>query len=199
MTGPDDTPQDFPDVGLSKGRALTAFIALCVVFCIIAAWLLPFRGDGLKEHAASLVLAVFLLALSYVDLRSGLLPDLMTLPLIALGLAYATVSHLSVWLAIAGAVVGYGTVAILAAYWRRARGREGIGLGDAKLLAAGGAWLGITALPFVLLIASTAGILVALSVAGMSRKALNQTALPFGPCLAIGIWIVWCARMWLPI
>ena len=94
--------------------------------------------------------------------------------------------------ALVGAALGYGLIAGLAAYWRKTRGYEGIGLGDAKLLAAGGAWVGVMGLPVILLIASILGLLAGVIVSSAPQSRQARLALPFGPCLRIGIWIVWC-------
>ena len=75
--------------------------------------------------------------------------------------------------------------------YSRLRGRDGLGLGDAKLFAASGAWLGLEGLPAVLLVACGAAI-VALLVDGLAIAGLSATTrIPFGPFLAFGTWIVW--------
>jgi leader peptidase (prepilin peptidase)/N-methyltransferase len=75
--------------------------------------------------------------------------------------------------------------------YRYARGRDGIGLGDAKLLAAAGAWVGVEALPTVLLIASLSGSVFAsiLKLRGMTLT--SETRVAFGPFLALSFWLVW--------
>ncbi len=70
------------------------------------------------------------------------------------------------------------------------RGREGLGRGDAKLLAAGGAWLGWEALPWVVLLAAVLGLALALLQRARGMALTRETALPFGPSLALAIWIV---------
>jgi leader peptidase (prepilin peptidase)/N-methyltransferase len=88
-----------------------------------------------------------------------------------------------------GAAAGYASLALFGAFYFRLRGRDGLGLGDAKLFAAGGAWLGWEALPLVLAVAAVAGLAFALAVA---RRPGAQIA--FGPCLALGIWVGWLVR-----
>ena len=68
----------------------------------------------------------------------------------------------------------------------------GLRVGDAKLLAAGGAWVGAYGLPIVLLIASGAGLIVALIAAQRSRASHESAASVVGPCRALGVWVVWC-------
>ena len=130
-----------------------------------------------------------LLALAVLDARHFWLPDALTLPLAFLGLtlgAYVTgVSMTDRWI---GAAIGYGVLMALALGYRAMRGRDGLGLGDAKLLGAIGAWAGWHALPLVLLVASTGGLLWALVMAIGGRAVGHETRLPLGTflCLAVG-------------
>jgi leader peptidase (prepilin peptidase)/N-methyltransferase len=127
----------------------------------------------------------WLLLLAVIDLRSRTLPDALTLPLIAAGLAEAAlVPGETPADRLIGAALGYAAFAGLAALYRRLRGREGLGLGDAKLLAAGGAWLGWAALPMIVLLAATA----ALAAAFISGRTRAGSLIAFGPWLAAAIW-----------
>ncbi|MFN3214692.1 MAG: prepilin peptidase [Henriciella sp.] len=184
-------PDPFPNVGMPAKPALMILIMLAVCYAGLFALLGVRLHDTLLQLIASAVLASGLLTLSYIDLRSGLLLDVLTLPLMALGIGYSA-SQGDWFLSLAGAVVGYAMIAGLAAYWRASRGYEGIGLGDAKLLAACGAWIGVAGLPILLLIASSLGILAALIVSKKTHSAGERLAIPFGPFLAIGGWAGWC-------
>lgn len=138
----------------------------------------------------AILLGWALLALALIDRRHFLLPDALTLPLIAAGLAIAAWTGGTAALAAAamGAMLGYGLLAGTALAYRRLRGREGLGLGDAKLLAAAGAWVGWTGLGAVLLAASAA----ALAIAALGwRRGMARAATPiaFGPYLAAATWI----------
>jgi leader peptidase (prepilin peptidase)/N-methyltransferase len=130
-----------------------------------------------------------LLALAWIDIRTGLLPDRLTLPLIAAGFAQAWFLRADMAASAIGAAAGYGCVWLLEIAYRRLRGREGIGLGDAKLLAAAGAWLGWEALPVTVLGASV--LALAAVTAGMARgRAVDRnTEIPFGPFLALAMWV----------
>jgi leader peptidase (prepilin peptidase)/N-methyltransferase len=140
------------------------------------------------------VLGWWLLTLAWIDAQTYLLPDVLTLPLVLAGLAEA-------WWLERGTIFDRADAAALAAtclyalafVYRRLRGRDGLGEGDAKLLAAGGAWVGLAALPWVMI----GGASLALGYAGYLRLrgvALSGTTkIPFGPFLAAGIWIVWLA------
>ena len=144
--------------------------------------------DGLLWAGCALGWA--LLALGWIDAVCLRLPDMLTLPLILGGLAEAAwLEPEAVTDRAAGAAAGYISFRVLAWAYRRLRGREGLGQGDAKLLAAAGAWVGVAALPLVLLAASLAGLAWALR----RGEPDFQARLPFGPFLAVGIWLVWLA------
>lgn len=131
-----------------------------------------------------------LLLLGAIDRRTGLLPDMLTLPLALAGLLAALFEPGGPpWPDRAiGAAVGYLLLAGLAFAYRQLRGRDGLGLGDAKLLAAGGAWLGWQALPWVVLVGAGAALVATLASA---RGQLSRhTAIAFGPWLALGIWVM---------
>ena len=157
-----------------------------------------FRETVLANPFGAVVLAATLILLSAIDAATHRLPDVLTLPLIGAGLIWSGGMGWSVlFLSALGAVIGYAIIAGLNGYWRWRRGVEGIGLGDAKLLAAGGAWCGVMGLPFILLISSAAGLLVSaftLKAIGKETKSIRTTRIPFGPFLALGIWFVWAWR-----
>ncbi len=139
----------------------------------------------------SILLGWWLLALSAIDFREYLLPDSMTYPLIAIGLTLSLIrdpqsmpDHLI------GAVVGYLIFYGIAWAYRRLRGRDGLGMGDAKLFAAAGAWLTWEGLSPVLMVASLGGLAYALLMRSPQKLGATQ-AIAFGPFLALGFWIVW--------
>ena len=141
---------------------------------------------------ASLALGWTLLALSLIDLRSYRLPDGGTLPLILAGLALSAIGQTGpLWLHLLGAAVGYAALAGIGAVYERLRGEPGLGLGDAKLLAAAGAWLGLQALPSVMLIACLSALAMAAVLARLRGELGWRSAIPFGPALAVGFWITW--------
>lgn len=191
---PEPPPDTFPDVRVHPQIALVLIAGLAVVYGLAFITLgAAQKGEGAALFA-SFVLGGCLLVLSYIDLRTGLLPDLITLPLIVAGVGYAALTNDGWELALAGAFVGYGLIVGLGYIWRYARGYDGIGLGDAKLLAAGGAWAGLTVLPVILLIASAIGLLGAVFVAKKAQNAEQRVAIPFGPALSLGIWVGWCTE-----
>ena len=132
-----------------------------------------------------LLLILVLAYLAYIDLRTFRLPDLITLPLIFLGLRFNSFSNLQVvdpQESILGALLGYLSLWLLNRIYRYIRSQDGIGMGDAKLLAGLGAWLGWHALPGILFIASALGI-----IGGMLWLRINKqkhgSPFPFGPFL----------------
>jgi leader peptidase (prepilin peptidase) / N-methyltransferase len=126
-----------------------------------------------------------LLAAAWIDIEHYRLPDIITLPLLLGGLAVT-------WARMPGAIYDHALAAALGyaafrlldwLYWRLRR-RHGLGQGDAKLLAAAGAWAGLAALPIVVLTAGLVGLAVALPLA-LRRGQGGQTMIPFGPALAL--------------
>jgi leader peptidase (prepilin peptidase)/N-methyltransferase len=138
------------------------------------------------------LLGWWLLTLAWIDLRCWLLPDALTLPLIIVGLAASFVFNPDQLTDRAlGAALGYASLVAIAALYRSLRGREGLGGGDAKLLAASGAWLGAAALLQVILLAAVSALVAAgfLRLAGI-RLGIHS-ALAFGPFLALATWVLW--------
>ena len=141
----------------------------------------------------------FLLALALIDWDTTLLPDNLTQPLLWGGLVASALQWTSVSLvdALWGAVAGY--LFLWSIYWafKLITGKEGMGFGDFKLLAALGAWLGWTALVPVVLVASITGALVGI-VLKMNRSLREGSYVPFGPFLAAGgvLHLVWPPLVW---
>lgn len=154
----------------------------CAAIGAAAAWSAP-----LPYALGWMALGWLLLTLAVLDARHYWLPDALTLPLAGLGLTIGPwVSGVTFADAAIGAAAGYGTLLAVALGYRMLRGREGLGLGDAKLLGGLGAWFGWQALPFILLGASLLGLGWALVQAIMARKRLDGHArLPLGTFLAI--------------
>ncbi len=148
--------------------------------------------DSGTELWLDCVLGWWLLALGWIDARHWLLPDVLTLPLVVAGLGAALAFEPDGLTDRAlGAAAGYLALRAVAYLYRRLRGRDGLGEGDAKLLAAAGAWVGASGLPLVVVAAALAGLFAAacLRVAGVRLGAAS--ALPFGPFLALAAWVVW--------
>lgn len=149
-------------------------------------------GPGWQAVGAALLLWT-LLALAMIDMDTQLLPDSLTLPLLWLGLLFNLEGHFaSLPEAVVGAMAGY--LSLWSVYWlfKLATGKEGMGYGDFKLLAALGAWMGWALLPSIILLSSLVGALVGISLMVLARHGRN-IPIPFGPYLAAagGIALFW--------
>lgn len=125
-----------------------------------------------------------MVALTFIDFDTQLLPDSITLPLLWLGLAFNLGdTYASLPAAVIGAMAGY--LALWSVYWlfRLTTGKEGMGYGDFKLLAAIGAWVGWALLPLTILVSSLVGALVGISLIVLRRQG-RDVPIPFGPYLA---------------
>jgi len=138
---------------------------------------------------AALFFTWVLIAAAGIDLRTQLLPDQLTLPLLWLGLLLALIPlFVDARAAIEGAVIGY--LALWCVYWvfKLLTGKEGMGYGDFKLLGALGAWMGALALLPIVLLSSLIGAIVGI-IALRMRNQDHSTPIPFGPFLAAAGWV----------
>lgn len=173
--------------GAPLGPALIGTELTALVLTIWAALI-----TGGAEFLISALLGWVLLALAVIDYRTLRLPDPGTLGLVLTGLAVSAAGLSGPMLShAAGAVLGFLAFALIGWVWHRWRGIEALGLGDAKLLGAAGAWLGVMALPSVVLIGCAAGLALALGKCARRGKVEGPVAIPFGPALALGFWITW--------
>lgn len=133
-----------------------------------------------------------LIALAWIDWRTYRLPDVLTLPLFALGLAGSWWFDRDNWIDhLIGAAAGLFFFAFIALLFRVVRRREGMGFGDAKFAAALGAWVAWQGLPSVVSIAALSALAVAFIREVGPKSVQSDERLPFGPFLAAGGWIVW--------
>lgn len=159
----------------------------------IATALVAARFGLTTEGLAAALMTWTLIALSGIDLDHKLLPDRITLPLIWSGLLLSLLGYFTVPTdAIIGAAAGYGVLWGVFQLFRLATGKEGMGFGDFKLLAAFGAWLGWQLLPQIVLVASVTGALIGGAMLLFSRHRRSEP-IPFGPFIAAAGWI---AMMW---
>lgn len=134
----------------------------------------------------------WLLLIAALDLQEQWLPDLLTLPLILLGLAAAWAGFgpplvERLW----GVGLGWASLEAIRWIYRLSRGREGMGGGDPKLFAAAGAWAGAWNLPVILLTAGLVGIAAALTMGLRGQKVDALTRVPLGTMLALALWPAW--------
>ncbi len=156
--------------------------ALSGILSAYAAW---HFGFGLAAGAA-LIMIWALIALTFIDFDTQLLPDAITLPLLWLGLMLnIDATFASLPNAVVGAIAGYLVLWIVYWLFKLVTGKEGMGYGDFKLLAAIGAWLGWTLLPLTILLSSLVGAVVGIVLIIITKHGRN-IPIPFGPYLAGG-------------
>ena len=171
-------------VGISLQYPLVELLTMLLVLACV--WRFGFGWQGF----GAIVLTGFLVALAGIDLRTQLLPDQLTLPLMWLGLIAASDNlYMPAKPALLGAIAGY--VSLWSVWWvfKQLTGKEGMGHGDFKLLAALGAWVGLKGILPIILLSSVVGAVIGsvwLAMKGRDRA----TPIPFGPYLAIAGWIV---------
>ena len=158
---------------------------LTMLLMVACVWRFGFGWQGF----GAMVFTAFLIALSGIDLRTQLRPDQLTLPLMWLGLiASADGLYFGAKPALLGAVAGY--LSLWSVWWlfKQITGKEGMGHGDFKLLAAIGAWVGLSGVLPTILLSSLVGAIIGsiwLAVKGRDRA----TPIPFGPYLAVAGWV----------
>jgi leader peptidase (prepilin peptidase)/N-methyltransferase len=159
--------------------AVGVAMASAVVFSGWSVWMSCLLGWGLLTLAAT-------------DFKYYLLPNFLTLPLILAGLLVSwELDHSSLLAHSIGAACGLAFVIGLRRAYRRLRGREGIGLGDAKLFAAAGGWVSWDGLPSVMLLAALSGLAFGLIKGARGNTVSLTDRVPFGAFLSFAIWIVW--------
>ena len=165
-------------------EGLSALLALAVLLRFGPGW----------QAGLGIVATWMLITAAMIDLRTTLLPDSLTLPLLWLGLlaAVAGAGFTTPADAILGAAAGYGILWVIYHAFRILTGKEGMGYGDFKLLAALGAWVGWQGLPLTILLSSAVGAAVGMAMITL-RGQDRSVPIPFGPFLAAGGWI---ALMW---
>jgi leader peptidase (prepilin peptidase)/N-methyltransferase len=173
------------------GESIAPFtIAIEIAAIAVAAWAAAAVAPGEVWWACGL--GWTLLTLGWIDVRAGILPDVLTLPLLAAGLAATwALAPDSLGDRAVAAAAGYLSLAAIAWTYRRFRGRDGLGMGDAKLLASIGAWLGLSDIPIALLLAACAGLVGVGGAVLLGKRVTASTSIPFGPYLALSAWLLW--------
>lgn len=157
---------------------------------ILTALLFAACGVQFGAQPATLLwcgLVATLIALAFIDLDTQFLPDSLTLPLLWAGITSAAFGWIPVSLtdSVFGAMAGYLSLWLVFHAYRIIRGREGMGAGDFKLLAALGAWMGWLAIPSIILLSSAVGAIVGIALIVL-RSHDRDVPIPFGPYLAGG-------------
>ncbi len=170
----------------------------------VMAGLVAWKFGFVPTAFAAFFLTACLIVLSFIDFDTQLLPDDITLPLLWAGLLFSMNSGFTdLKSAVIGAIAGY--LALWSVYWlfKLVTGKEGMGYGDFKLLAAIGAWFGWQLLPAVILLSSLAGSIVGVALILLAKRGRN-VPIPFGPYLALGgiaalFWGPQLAHFYLPV
>lgn len=160
-----------------------------MMLSLLVAWKL----GPTSAAALGIVVTWFLIAMSMIDFDHQLLPDTMTLPLMWIGLLAALVPVFAdLQSAVVGAALGYMILWSIYQLFKLITGKEGMGFGDFKLLAALGALLGWQTLPIIILLSSVVGAVVGIAIIVITRRDRN-IPIPFGPYLAAAGWL---AMLW---
>jgi len=160
-------------------EALTGLLSAVVAYHFGFGW--PCLG--------ALLLTWALIALTFIDVDHQLLPDSLTLPLLWLGISFNLFNQFTTLeVSVIGAIAGYLSLWSVYQVFKLVTGKEGMGFGDFKLLAALGAWLGWSYLPAILLLSSLVGAVVGISLI-LFRRHQSDIPIPFGPYLAAAGWI----------
>lgn len=175
---------------LLRGRCANCGLSIPIRYPLIElttalVWVLCGLTFGVSNAlAAAMLLTAVLISLTAIDLDHQLLPDSLTLPILWIGLLInMNATFVTLESAVLGAVFGY--LSLWSVYWlfKVITGKEGMGYGDFKLLAALGAWFGVSALPTIVLLSSLVGAIVGLGLIATGRQG-RETPMPFGPFLA---------------
>ena len=175
------------------GTSISARYPIIEVFTAVLSAYAAWHFGPTLQTVGALLLIWFLIALAAIDFDTQLLPDAITLPLLWLGLIFNLMdTYVDLPAAVVGAIAGY--LALWTVFWlfKLATGKEGMGYGDFKLLAALGAWLGWQMLPTIILLSSVVGAVVGITLIVVARRGRN-IPIPFGPYLAAagGIALFW--------
>jgi leader peptidase (prepilin peptidase)/N-methyltransferase len=170
----------------SCGTPISARYPLVELLTALLSAAVAWKWGLSMQTLGALILVWMLIALAFIDLDTTLLPDSLTMPLLWLGLLFNLGGHFaSLPDAVIGAMAGYGV--LWTVYWlfKLVTGKEGMGFGDFKLLAAIGAWLGWQMLPVTLLLSSVVGAAIGVAMI-LLVKHDRRIPIPFGPYLAGG-------------
>jgi leader peptidase (prepilin peptidase)/N-methyltransferase len=162
-----------------SARYLFVEVLTGALFGLTAAMIEPGVLLGIR-----LLFVAMLVALFFIDMEHQILPDVITLPGVVIGVAASVFAGPGLLASAAGAALGAGILWAIRWAWKRATGVDGMGLGDVKMLAMIGAFLGWEQVWFVLFVASLTGAVVGVSMAAAGRGSM-KTRLPFGTFLAV--------------
>jgi leader peptidase (prepilin peptidase)/N-methyltransferase len=177
----------------SCGQHISIQYPIIEILTALLSLVIAVRFGVSGQTIAALLLTWALISLTMIDFHKQLLPDNITLPLLWLGIICAMFSlFTNLQSSVIGAIAGYLILWLVFHAFKILTGKEGMGFGDFKLLAALGAWMGWQFLPLIIIISSLVGAIIGISMM-LFLKHDRNTPIPFGPYLAIAGWIalVW--------
>lgn len=144
-----------------------------------------------------IILLAGLCALSWVDIKTFRLPNALTYPLVVFGVGSSVVlPSLYIEASLIGLAAGYFSFVAIEKTFKALAQKNGLGRGDAKLLAVGGAWCGWFGLPYIILIASFCGLVFAFMPSQKAKLEKTSSPIPFGPFLSFGIAMIWLGQIY---
>lgn len=168
------------------GRPISIrYLTIELITGLVSAALMIRFGPGLS-YLLLLAFTSSLIVISFIDLQYQIIPDVISIPGIILGFISSLFILPTGWMdSLIGIAAGGGSFYLIAVFFEKVKGREGMGGGDIKLLAMIGAWMGWKDLPFIILISSLTGLILGGGSLLLNRRGL-QARIPFGPFLALG-------------
>lgn len=171
---------------------LTTVLFVVSYYVMVRSGQLPFETFAhWAEVAKVLYFTLSLVVVIFIDIEFRIIPDRFSLGNWGIALLASFLwSSPPIWMSLAGCLFGFGSFFVMAWTYEKWKGIEGLGLGDVKMMGWIGAWLGLYSVPFVILSASLTGLAVGILAMRRSKDGL-QTAIPFGPFLAVGAYVAW--------
>lgn len=171
-----------------QSTARTIACVACGAFVAVICW---FLGPYDMRFAA-LVIGPVLIWAAFIDIERFILPNVLTYPIIASGLVWAAIFKTDSFVHyLVGAVAGYGALSLVSWAHMKRTGKLGLGLGDAKLFAGAGAWLGWAALPSIMILAAVGGLIAIGALSIVTGKVRRDMEIAFGPYIVVGFLGVW--------
>ncbi len=165
---------------------------ICIEFLsIFVAMASVFSTENPAVVWQNCILGWVLLGLSWIDARHFIIPNVLIYPLLIAGLFFgASISQPFLFDCVIGAIVGFGAFKGIAMIFRKLRGYEGLGSGDAKLIAVAGAWVGWQSLPDVIFLSAMFGLTFSAIESARGKALARNTKIPFAPFLSFAFWLV---------
>ena len=174
----------------SKCKKKISFQYLLVESISIFSFLLIYYFFGVSLTTILLIiLFLSFIVIFFIDLKHYIIPDILTFPMMVLGFLKSFDPNLNPLFpnyinSLLGGIIGYGIIWLLILFYKKIRNKEGMGLGDAKILAVVGFWFGWVSIPFVIFLSSTIALIVVIPDLLKKKKKLTSQ-IPFGPYIII--------------